>query len=408
MGTNTERMHVVTDADYGVEPIRSNDDSKHLKHTVYEFVASGLRNTEGVLLIVSRAPRETLWTDLLQQGIDIESAMDRGQLRVFDAHEALSSFMLNRMPEETLRHKPLSLLSGYPIRYIARKKSDPASRAISQMRLIADLQQKTMDLQNEVAERRSIERALLQSQDDLLRAKRESEMANEAKSQFLATMSHEIRTPLAAILGFTELLMRSEARELSRDEYLDAILRNAKFLSQVVDDILDLTKLESHGVQVEPLSVSLESLLAGLKTTFELGAREKGLGFHVKCEQDVPEFIVSDPRRLQQILFHVVGNAIKFTQHGSIDIVVSYESNRGVNFTVTDTGLGISPNEAQRLFQPFVQADSSTTRKFGGIGLGLALSRRLAWAIGGDLVLERSKLGRGSTFVLSLSNQLRG
>jgi signal transduction histidine kinase len=237
------------------------------------------------------------------------------------------------------------------------------------------------------------------------KAKQEAIEASQAKSSFLANMSHEIRTPLGAILGFSELLMEPTVEERDKLAYMKTIKRNGQLLSALIDDILDLAKVESGRVAVENIDVSVRELISEVISALAPQASLKSIPISVDWATSVPNFIRIDPVRLKQIILNVVGNAIKFTSTGEIRIQI-FTSNtdsetkncQTVHFEVTDTGVGVSPSQAGNLFQPFAQADSSITRRFGGTGLGLVLSKKLAHALGGDLVLKASEVGRGSKF----------
>jgi PAS domain S-box-containing protein len=247
--------------------------------------------------------------------------------------------------------------------------------------------------------------------EELEHAKNIAENANRAKSNFLANMSHEIRTPLGAILGFAELMADPEQNAQERLEYIEIIKRNGDQLSRVISEILDLSKVESDRLQLERVRFSLPELLSDVTTLLKLQAQEKNLTLSLKFERGLPTFIVSDPTRLRQILINVVGNAIKFTSRGEVVLSARAVKADGaipecVRFEISDTGPGISEDQAIHLFEPFMQGDSSMTRKFGGTGLGLALSRRLAKALGGDLRLEKSDVGVGSTFVFTIETGL--
>jgi len=234
--------------------------------------------------------------------------------------------------------------------------------------------------------------------------------ANRAKSDFLANMSHEIRTPLGAILGFSELLMDAGVSEREKQVYMVAVKRNGQILSALIDDILDLAKVEAGRIEVVKIEFSLGELLSGIVSNLGPAASKKGLPLVWQRPANAWDMIVSDPIRLKQILTNVVGNAIKFTSHGEVAVRVDVARVDGggaqLQIEVEDTGIGISKQQEAGLFQPFTQADTSATRRFGGTGLGLVLSRKLASAMGGDLQLKWSVPGGGSNFRLVLPVQV--
>jgi len=232
----------------------------------------------------------------------------------------------------------------------------------------------------------------------------EAESANQTKSLFLANMSHEIRTPLGVILGFTDLLIEPSLSSSDRMKYAEIINRNGTLLTQLIDDILDLSKVEAGHFGVERLPVSLANVLSDVSTVMKVRATNKGLGYSVISDSPIPDLIYTDPTRLRQILLNIIGNAIKFTDRGSVKVSLKIESDMPgkIFIAVEDTGLGIEPESGNRLFEWFTQADASTTRKFGGTGLGLALSRKFARALGGDLELVSSG-PTGTKFVISIS-----
>ena len=231
---------------------------------------------------------------------------------------------------------------------------------------------------------------------ELQHAKLAAEDANREKSYFLANMSHEIRTPLGAVLGFTEALCDPNLTPADRDRYLQILSRNGKAVARLIDDILDLSKVEAGFLEVEKLAVSLTESIDEVVALLRINAESKALKLEVQVTGPVPLKILVDPIRLRQVLLNIVGNAIKFTARGEVRLVLtttSSDAGPAILIKVMDSGTGIASNARLKLFQPFSQADDSTTRVFGGTGLGLALSRRLARAMGGDLYLERSHRG---------------
>ncbi len=236
---------------------------------------------------------------------------------------------------------------------------------------------------------------------DLNHSKEEAEKANGSKTQFLANMSHEIRTPMGAILGFLDLLKNPVCTLEEKENYIVIVERNSQQLLSLIDDILDLSKVEAGKMLIEKINFSLTEMLQDLTSLMTFKAKEKGIEFHFKTDTPIPEFVVSDPVRLRQIISNIVGNAVKFTEKGCVELRVSFEEPI-LKLTITDTGVGISADQISKLFQPFAQADPSTTRKFGGTGLGLILSKRLAEALDGSLELLKSTDGQGSTFHIEL------
>ena len=243
-------------------------------------------------------------------------------------------------------------------------------------------------------------------QNELRQAKDAAEIANATKSAFLANMSHEIRTPLGAVLGFSELLLAGDMSPSERNASVEVIKRNGRLLSNIINDILDLSKVEAGKLDVEKIDVPLDEVIQAIGETLHAEAKEKGVELKVAAEGIIPAQIHTDPLRLRQILVNIVGNAVKFTNRGTVDVRIKLlhtnDAATKLGFIVRDTGEGIKNEQIERLFTPFMQADVSTTRKFGGTGLGLVLSRKLARALGGDVVLNETAPGRGSVFIVTI------
>ena len=243
------------------------------------------------------------------------------------------------------------------------------------------------------------------NESELIKQRSLATNASQAKSEFLANMSHEIRTPLTAIIGFSESLFDRSQTDFQREKVTNSILRNGRHLQSLINDILDLSKIEAGQLQVESIPTSIDDLIAEVEQIIGSRARNKELDFKVDYKLPLPETINTDPLRLKQILINLCGNSIKFTETGSIGINVSYnKTNKQLVFAVIDTGIGMAPEVADTIFEAFTQADTSTTRKYGGTGLGLTISYQLAQALDGNLRVE-SEPGKGSKFILTLNLQ---
>jgi TMAO reductase system sensor TorS len=290
------------------------------------------------------------------------------------------------------------------------------ARAIDDMRqsvrhLINDLQEANAKLQNhqnllesKVRERteelKSKNESLNGALEQVRRAKKAAEMANAAKSSFLASMSHEIRTPMNAILGMADILWETDLSE-DQARYVDVFRTAGENLLEILDDILDLSKIEAGHLSLEKTWFQLSDILERTCGVIRTKASEKGLGLNCTAAPDVPDRIEGDPTRLRQVLLNLLGNAVKFTDKGSVALNVAPAADDGetvlLHFSIADTGVGVSGDKLGAIFDAFTQADSSTTRQFGGTGLGLAISKELVRLMGGRIWAE-SMPGKGSTF----------
>ena len=258
------------------------------------------------------------------------------------------------------------------------------------------------ELDREVAERTRAEEEM-----------RIAAAASKAKSEFLANMSHEIRSPMTSILGFTEILVEGKVTKEEREQAGEIVKRSGRHLMQIINDILDLSKIEADRLQLECVSTCPQEIIEEVLTLMAPRAAEHEVTLVAEFDGPVPRHIQTDPTRLRQILLNLVGNAVKFTRRGEVKVVTRLLENAGsgasgevanqLEIDVIDEGIGINPHQAVTLFREFTQGDSSMTRHYGGTGLGLAICRRLARMLGGDTVLVRSKPGLGSQFRVTVA-----
>ena len=270
----------------------------------------------------------------------------------------------------------------------------------------ADLSNSNEQLKSEIEERKQYEKALLESGERLAVAQRNSEAANRAKTEFLANMSHEMRTPLAGALGMIKLVLDMDIGQEER-QLLSMAKRSTDSLLRIIADVLDFSRLEAGMMSFEHRECSVKEVARSALEVVSLIAREKGLNLMLTIADSVPERIIGDEGRLRQVLVNLLGNAVKFTEKGEIEVAVrrleppEAEAQRFILFSVRDSGVGIPADQLDRIFARFTQVDSSLTRRHGGTGLGLALTRQIVEKMGGDIWAE-SREGAGSTFSFTL------
>ena len=244
---------------------------------------------------------------------------------------------------------------------------------------------------------------------ELQQARDKAEAANRAKSAFLGVISHELRTPMNGVLGAAQLLSATRL-DPTQKEYVSIVRNSGDSLLALLNDILDLTKIEADRMALEAIDIDMTELVGRVGATWTARAKEKSIAYEVEIAPDAPAVIVGDPTRLSQILHNLLSNALKFTETGEVRLKVDCErvgqSRARLSFHVSDTGPGIAPEDLERLFQPFTQLDVSSTRRFGGTGLGLTICRRLAQLMGGELTVS-SVVGHGSCFTLSVELDVR-
>ena len=284
-------------------------------------------------------------------------------------------------------------------RMVEKIQTSQAELRLARNEMEVRVEQRTHELQDEIDQRKAIEL-------ELVRAKEAAEAASESKSRFLANMSHEIRTPLNGILGFTDYLLIHDHKLPANDRcnYLRTIKRSGECLSVLINDILDLSKIEAGQMDFEKLRFSPHGVIADAISFLRPKALERNLKLEYRWNGAVPDTIESDPLRFRQLLMNLMGNAIKFTEIGGVDVIASIDPvAQKLQVDVVDTGIGIPAEVQSRLFNPFTQGDNSVTRRFGGTGLGLSICKNIAEGLGGEIHLT-SEAGRGSTFTITIDS----
>ncbi len=380
--------------------------------TVADVPADAFRLDAGIL---ATPPRQLIVAPLWADGRPI-AVLALGTMRAFDeiaaalvervaeplaiaTRTAEYRGRLNDLLSETQRQAQELQAQQEELR-VSNEELESQSRMLRESQVRLEAQQAELEQSNAHLEAQGLD---LEKQRDALRsAKQSADRANTYKSEFLANMSHELRTPLNSALILARLLADNRNGNLTDEQtrYAETIYSAGNDLLTLINDILDLSKIEAGGVQTQIEDVAPERLLTQLRPIFEPIAREKKLGFVVETASGVPAAFATDGYRVQQILTNLLSNAFKFTERGDVTLTVTRVGSQ-IRFAVRDTGVGIAPDQQHAIFEPFRQADGTTSRKFGGTGLGLSIARELARLLGGDIEVE-STLGRGATFTLQL------
>jgi signal transduction histidine kinase/ActR/RegA family two-component response regulator len=338
---------------------------------------------------------------LVMQGSQVQSEAVREIIHESDIDAANELLLAKVIPTQRQVMNELTSMLGAQKRQLQNELLEASKRNQTTLTLVLTLGLAACAIGVFVAI--SVIRNNDKAQQELINARIKAQQADHHKSLFLANMSHEIRTPLTSIIGFAETLRNPKQKESLKESAIATIIRNGKHLLSIINDILDLSKIESNKLEIEAIPTDPLEVISDVETIFGRLAREKGLTFSLDIRFPFPKRIITDPLRLKQIIINLVSNAIKFTEHGSIEISAQADADhQRLTVTVNDTGPGMSADAIDKIFQPFTQADASTTRNYGGTGLGLTISRNLAERLGGDLNCH-SQPGKGTQFILTLA-----
>ncbi len=313
---------------------------------------------------------------------------------------SLVANLAGQRASETYAHQ-VDALVQMKVTSLVHRYTEDQTRVARDARIV--MLEKERTSQDLARTREDLERALMQAGE----ARREAERANRVKSLFLAAMSHEIRTPLTCVIGFADLLTMPTLKEEEIRQFATSIKESGQVLMSLINNVLDLSKIEAGRLELEHIPFDMPRLLEEIGTLFTSAARDKGIELILDIDPELPSDQVGDPTRVRQVVMNLVGNAIKFTQDGSVVVACrrSREAPGFLTLTVTDTGMGIPEHRLPTIFDAFRQADSETTRQYGGTGLGLAISYRIVQEMGGALSVE-SEPDLGSTFTCHLPRRL--
>jgi CheY-like chemotaxis protein len=389
------------------EPINIKVLRKYLAAEGYQHFTTTTDATE-TLELIDREKPDVILLDIMMPKISGLEILD--EVRAKEEYTDLPVIILTASTDQATKERALDLgATEFLTKPIDPTDVLPRVRNSLVIKLHQDyIKDYARQLEREVAghiERvKEFAAALERTNEVLRRSRAAAQSASRFKSQFLANMSHEIRTPLSAMIGYAEVMLaESDAKKMSEKDLasLDTIIQNGKHLLRIINNILDLSKIEAGELDIECLSCSPTEILSETLRCLRVQADNKGLAFEAELATAVPEQIQSDPTYLRRILLNLVGNALKFTEQGSVRVVmglVEQDDDQGkLQFEVVDTGIGIHPDQLAKLFRPYVQANVSVGRRFGGTGLGLSITKQLVEKLGGEVSVE-SEPGRGSTF----------